>query len=825
MSRSAGAAPHREVKRSYLLSFFQIIKSFFSVIGKIFLTFMMVMIITGSIVAIVMAVSILELVDTNELVDINPDNVNYTTFMYTLTPDGEISPKESDTLRIHGSENRIPVKIEDISKFMQDAVVAIEDKRFYEHPGVDFYRTIGAGINWFIPIWSSRQGASTIDQQLIKNLTGRKEERVERKVQEIFSALNVDKHYTKQEILEAYLNTIPLGHNTNGVQAAANFYFDKDAIDLTLAESACLAGITKAPTYYDPVKNPANNKERQEQILDAMLEQELITQSQRDQALAEKLEIKAELYTEQEDYKAKYSYAQEYVMDQVIDDLQTELGYTEARAKHMFFNGGLRVYTTIDTDIQASIEYVFANYDTFFRPYIANEAPVQGAMVVTDPTGKILGMVGGMGTKDVDRGHNRATMTRRHPGSSMKPVSVYGPAIELNKITYSTVFYDKELNIPQGDGTYWSPKNEYMRYDGPMTVDMALRRSVNTVAVQVEQLVTPEYSFNFLKNSLGVNLTERIYIGNKVKSDIGLAPMTLGALTYGVTPLEWAGAYQMYANGGYYTKPYSYTKVLDSEGNLILEKNKTAVPVIGEDTAMIMNRLMQNIVYKDRGTGRFAQNLAGVTVAGKTGTSNSSNDQWFVGLTPDYVGVVWLGYDYLRTVIYPGLYPPPTVWTNVMKEIYSRKPQTEARSFPTSANVVEKRYCLHTGKLAGEFCTETDIGYYKKDNLPPVCTPEDHKALVSSSEESSSGVSSETSSGAGESEGQESGSSSQESGGASGDSSEESNFIWPEQSAQEPPAYETPQESQTPETPPSAETSPSETQSTETSPAEESLAD
>ncbi len=681
-------------------------------VGRIFAGAFLVLVISGCIVLSVLTVYVLNLISTESEFDLRRLELNYTTILYANDENGE--PYELD--RLYGAENRIWVDIEQMPQYLLDAAVAGEDKRYYSHMGVDWIRTTKAFLTFMQPGGGQVQGGSTITQQLIKNISGDDKVTIDRKVKEIFRAIKMNNAYTKDEVLEAYLNTIHLGNNTNGVQAAANLYFDKDVSQLTLAESAALVAITQNPVYYDLFKNPDNNKVRQTYILGQMLDQGMITQKQYTDAVNEELNIatvKAEEAASQ-----TQSWFVDNLMEEVIDDLVKEKGYEESAAYNYLTTGGLHIYTTIDEEMQDYLDEKFADNSTFptvtkvTEQGISDEQP-QAAMVIMDLEGNIKAMSGGRGEKTQARLYNRATMAKRQPGSSIKPIASYAQAIDMDMITFSSIIPDQKVTI---DG--WSPNNYYSGYLGPITVDEAIQRSTNTVAVQVMQKLTPQVCFDFLTGKLGfTSLVEYREQNGTSFSDITPAAMSIGALTDGVTVLEMTAAYQMFGNGGYYYSPRSYTEIRDSEGNIVLEKKSVPVKAISSDTATIMNKLLQNVVRGSHGTGYAAQ-LSNMPVVGKTGTSDDDYDQWFVGLTPYYVAAVWQGYDRSATIKYNS-YPPPIIWKNIMSGIHS---DLAYKDFPYDSNVVQKTYCTVSGDLATDKCEKTATGYYKKDNIPATCT-------------------------------------------------------------------------------------------------------
>ena len=699
----------------------RVTKGVFAVIGRIFSTVLLVGIITGCIVATVLSVYILRLVNTEDVIDLRNFKQNYTSIIYAEDPE---TGETYELQRLIGGENRIWVGIEKIPEHTRQAFIAIEDKRFDDkvdtaHSGVDWYRTAGVTVRYLTG--QSQQGGSTITQQLIKNITGEADVTVTRKVQEIFRAINMEKVYSKDDILEAYLNTISLANNTNGIQAAANLYFGKDAGELTIAESACIASITKNPTAFNPftAKGSVNNKERREYVLFEMHDQGRITDVQYEQALNESATLTFKKEEAMQQFDSTQSYFVDHVIEEVIADLVAQKGMSRAQATTKIYSGGYRIYSTINPSIQAILDEKYADDETF--SYVTNKEPPQSAMVIMDTHGRVLGIAGGRGQKVSDRVFNYATMAKRQPGSSIKPISVYAQAIEYGLITYSSVFEDSPMTeVKNGDEviSQW-PSNHYRSYEGDMTVVTAIQRSTNTVAAKVCELLSPRRCFDFMKSKLGITtLIEAKEVNGQIKTDVGLAQLALGSLTEGVTVLEMTGAYQIFANGGTFTEPYSYTSVLDAAtGEVVLENKQVSNKVISEDTAYIMNRLMHQVVNASPGTGMGAR-LQGAEVVGKTGTSDKDYNQWFIGATPNYVAGVWIGYDRNKQITYSS-YPPPNVWKRVMQEVV--KLDENPGSFPVASNVVQRSYCTETGELATTLCPSTAIGYYSPNNLPSTC--------------------------------------------------------------------------------------------------------
>lgn len=629
---------------------------------------------------------------------------NQTSFIYGYDDNNE--PVE--ITRLHGEENRIWLDIDDMTPYLSKAFIATEDERFEKHHGVDWIRTIGV----MVKPTNSGQGGSTITQQLIKNLTDENDVTFVRKFNEILSALNLEKHYSKDQIMEAYLNTIYLSHGCYGVKTAAETYFGKDVKDLNIAECATLAGITQFPTKYDPLLNPENNKKKQEYILGKMKSNNFITEEEYEEAKNYKL-----VFTNSPDYQGSQvsnngndsddsssinSYYTDYVIDEVIEDLQNA-GYSAKKARSLIYGGGLKIYSAVDFTVQSAIEDVYENYRKM------PDETVQGACVIMDYKGRVLGMVGGTGKKEANRTLNRAWQSTRQPGSTIKPLSVYGPALEKSlqdddvDIYWSTPTKDAPLmNI---DGKPW-PTNEGGTYSNrTVTVQYGLANSLNTISARTLDKIGTTYSYDFFKN--------KFHISTLTPQDCDLAPMATGALTYGVTVLEMTAAYQAFGNGGYYYEPYGYYKIEDSKGNVIIEKtpDKDKEVALSENTSWVMNRMLNTVMTQ--GTGRYYA-LDGIECIGKTGTTTESYDRWFMGGTPEYIGGIWYGYDENKEVVYSLSYNPAgTLWNSVMKQIYEKK-SNPVKEFTLSDGVVRREYSSNGGLYSGS----GNWGWFDVNNLP-----------------------------------------------------------------------------------------------------------
>lgn len=652
--------------------------------------------------------------------NLNDLTLNLTTTVYVDDGNGNYEEYK----RLHGMYNRLWVDydrqaIEDndetykgIPQRLANAFIAVEDQRFETHYGVDWKRTTGAVINEFIPIYSSRQGGSTITQQLVKNLTGDSDKTKMRKVREIMRARYLESKYTKDVILECYLNTIAMGHGTYGVQVAANYYFDKEVYELTIAECATLAAIPKSPTKYAPDSNPQENAKRRKTVLALMKEQKLITEEEYNEAINEDVKIVAN-----KDVMANNeinSYFIDALITDVTKDLAEKYGYELARAERLFYNAGYKIYATVDTDMQAIAEKAYINIAATAKPSKKGD-PLLGAMTIIDYKGQVKALVGNIGVKTDNRGFNNAIDAVRQPGSTIKPIAVYAPAIEKNLINYSSLLNDVRTSYGK-----WTPGNHDGKYRGNITAREALERSTNTIPASL------------LNTRLGVGvsykfLTERLGIKNLLEEDKNLSSLGLGGTHGGITTIESAAAYAVFGNGGFYYEPTLYTKVTDKNDEIVLEQNTQPVMAISEDTAMIMNKMLQNVIYGANGTAKAqAGTFSKFKAFGKTGTSNDSKDKWFVGGSPYYVASSWIGYQTQQKMPSSNTGLAAKLWRDVMKEIHKNLP---AKDYPVSSYVVKRYYCAETGLLATDACEKIDIGWYKKTALPEVCTKHEGEVL------------------------------------------------------------------------------------------------
>ena len=659
------------------------------------------------------------------------------------------------------SENRIWTDLEDIPKYLQKAAIAIEDKRFEKHHGVDWKGTTRAIV--YTLFGKNVQGGSTITQQLVKNVTGDNEVTVKRKITEIYRALELEKRYEKDEILEAYLNEVFFGQSCYGVVTASRMYFNKDVSDLTLAECASLMGITNNPSMYDPTLNSwtrENNRERQLTILGAMLEQEKISQEEYDEAKAEDIvfsngftisgkyvgsdgtatdpepdetttdDTESPEDEEEPAIKGRYSWFTEAMIGDVADALVEKYGITDKvrdngttytayeQAWDMVHGKGYKIYTTQNPKYQKIAEDVC--YDLSNIPYTSSytnsageqvEDQLQIALTIVDPTnGYVVAMIGGAGEKQADRVWNWA-VNARQCGSAIKPLSTYAPALDDGTINGASVIDDYPMLL---NGDVW-PRNDNWRYQGLMPLHLALRQSLNTCAVRTNLAYGVDRSYEFLVNKLGfenLTYTDSQQVGN----------MALGGFEKGVTTEEMAAGFATFVNEGVYTKPRTFVRVEDANGNVILENEAKSTVAMKNTTAALMNSLLQEASLQ--GTGYQAQ-FPGMHIAGKTGSTNSNKDRYFAGYTPYYSCAVWAGYEHNQRIVASGN-PCAVIFQKVMKAIHEDLPD---KDFFSCAGLTSVAVCADSGMLASENCaldvrgSRVYTALVAADNAPTsVCT-------------------------------------------------------------------------------------------------------
>ncbi len=601
-------------------------------------------------------------------------------------------------------EKRIFVPYEEMPADLIHAFVAIEDKRFYDHHGVDLWRTARAAGGYLTG--NASFGGSTITQQLVKNLTGHDEPTADRKLREIFLALDLERNADKKTVLECYLNIINLAEGCRGVGAAAKRYYSKSVSELTLAECATIAAITQNPARYDPLRHPEAARMRRDLILHEMADQGYITSEIRDAAVSADLGLHPGSLTEEE-AKSKDGIASWYtdlVAADVIRDLCAYLGYTRARASDLFYTGGITVETAMDRDLQALVEAYYTDLSHF--PQGPDGRP-QSSFILLDPyTGDILAVAGAVGEKRGNRLQNYATDTLRPAGSCIKPLSLFAPAVEEGRITWATLLEDAPIS--EKNGIPW-PRNADGLYRGKITAGVAMAESVNTVAVRLLETVGSDRALAYLRDRFALRTLQGP--DETGVHDATVSSLALGQQSRGVTSRELTAAYTAFF-GGIYRTPVSYHRVLDKDGNVLLENPRTAgKQVLAPSTAALLTRMLESVT--DHGTA--AKYLAhikelGVATAGKTGTTQNNCDRRFVGYTPRLLAGVWMGYDYpseLRGI--PGN-PCVGIWDDLMtacEKIYRGSPPDATFDTP---GLVEVEICPFSGERLTSDCRESISG-------------------------------------------------------------------------------------------------------------------
>ncbi len=705
-------------------------------IGKFILTFFMFLLIfimvIGCAMAGIVGGAVYGYIKTAEPIteeQMTAKTSDKTTFIYDA--------KGSIIQKLTGKDNIDSEYVSDkeIPKYLKDAVISIEDERFETHNGVDIQGIFNAGLGFVKSILSgdssAARGGSTITQQVVKNITGKTTRSIERKVQEGYAAILLEKKLEKWQILELYANLVPLGNSCYGVQSASKKYFGKPVNQLNLAECALLAGITKNPAKYNPFTESGrkNAKERQETILAMMLKLGKIDQSQYDQAVNKKLNYATKAQSQ------KVTSIQSYFVDQVVVDVRNSLmdekGISYTAANYMIYGGGLEIYTTFDAKIQADMDSVFMDDEYFPQINVMAERQMehsQAAMAIIDvQTGHVKALRGGYGKKVANNTLNRASSSqmRRQPGSSIKPIAAYAPAIDLKLITPATIIEDVPVYMLTGkDAGRLYPRNYDGSFDGLTTVRNGLKNSVNVVAAKIwRDILGPDNSVEYLKR-VGLNRENEKYIS-----------LVLGGLEQGVNPLQMAAAYVPFAHEGMYYEPTTFTLILDSSGKELINKKTANFSIAySEQTAFIMADLMQEVTkgrtspYPHSGTAakNINEEIIGMPVAGKTGTTSQNIDKWFVGYTPYYTAAVWYGYDNSGsepiTIESKEYDQAQIIWAAVMKKVHEG---LERKEFEKPASgIVQKKICIYSGKVATELCKHdqrgnaTKVEYFIKGTEP-----------------------------------------------------------------------------------------------------------
>lgn len=677
--------------------------------------------------------------------------------------------------------NREEVTLSQVPKNLQNAFIAIEDSRFYEHNGIDLKGIARAALQG-ISTGDFSQGASTITQQLLKNnvfgVGGESTlmERIERKIQEQSLALQLEKRMNKEEILEAYLNTINLGEGTLGVQSASKAYFDKDVSKLNLSECAVLASITQNPTKYNPITNPNNNNTRRTITLQYMLKDDMITQEQYEEAIADDVYTRIQKVNQKKSSDStSYSYFVDALIKDVVSDLEETLGYNETQAYNALYSDGLQIYSTQDTGIQNICDNEFKNEDNFksssfssvyalsyqfsvltsknetinyseadvarFLGYASSDEmffssrkegrkaaksfrksvlkddytvlgenitltlePQLSYSIIDHSTGYVAALIGGRGKKSGNLTLNRATDTTKQPGSTFKVLSTFVPALDTAGISLGTVYDDCPYNYENST----KPVNNYYSsgYRGLNTVRDAIRDSMNIITAKCMADVTPQVGYDYLVNMGFTTLVDKeVGTDGTVYSDIQQS-LCLGGITKGVTNLELTAGYATIANKGSYNKPILYTKILDHDGNVLIDNTSKSKQVMKESTAWLLTNAMKDVVSS--GTGTAARLSTPMAVAGKTGTTSNDYDHWFVGFTPYYTAGIWCGYDSNRTFLTGGI--EKRLWAKIMNEINTYK-GLKPKDFDYCNEVTSCYICRKCGKLAvKDLCSKDPRG-------------------------------------------------------------------------------------------------------------------
>ena len=679
-------------------------KRLFKALGRTLFTLLMVLVFAGGIVGISLSIYVAGIAAEPTGINLRAKSVNQTSFIYVKNKKGKFKKYKS----LYSSENRVWVNFNDIPEDMKQAQIAIEDKRFFDHHGVDLNRTLGAILH--LTSGSSSYGGSTLTQQLIKNISDDNEVSLNRKIREIVKALKLETEYTKDEILEAYLNVVNYGNNCQGVQAAANLYFGKNIQKCSLAECAAIAGITQNPSKYNPLYHPDDNRQRRDLVLSEMFDQGIITKKQFKDALEESSKMKFVGF-KKSNKKHIGNRIQNWYMDELQRDLQADLAtyynISEKAASNKIFTEGLKIYSAMDKDAQSYLEKAARNINTSY------DSGMQCAASLIGMDGAVIASTGSSQEKTKNLVFDRATQSVLQPGSSIKPVVVYSYAIEKGKLNFSSVVKDEPLEkYKVVNGQYVAgPNNWYRSYKGNMLLPDAIEWSANATAAQVMNMITPQAAYNQVVTLQGfshLNEKDRVNTGG----------LSIGGLTGGVTVREMAATFTYMGNGGKYYKPYTYYYVTDSEGNIIID-NRDMIPKTSysPETAYIMNRLLHyNMTYCAHTNAAYAR-IDGWDIIGKTGTTDSDKDSWFCGLSPYASLAIWTGFDTPRTISVTGQRTATTLFKDVMSHYLSNK---KHKDFKRPSTIVEANFNSSNGSVynVGNAYESRYTGYYTEKNLP-----------------------------------------------------------------------------------------------------------
>ncbi len=614
---------------------------------------------------------------------------------------------------LSGDEKRKIITLSNMSEYLPKAYIAIEDERFYKHNGVDIKRTLGAIVTYVLHKGDSSFGGSTITQQLVKNITKEDKKEITRKVKEWAKAVQVERMLSKDQILELYLNILFVGGKNYGVQMGSEYYFNKSASELSLAQCAFLAGINNSPNLYNPYGDKDNTElinKRTKTVLNKMKELSYINEDEYNQAIQE---VDGGLaFAKAQSSGNVYSYHTDATISQVIEDVAEAKGISRQLAENYVYSSGLTIYSTQNTSIQKKMEEEFAKTSKYtltsktIKDENGNYQKSQAAMVVIDnATGYVVGVVGGLGEKTESRGLNRATQSLRQTGSSMKPLADLVPGIEEKIITAATVYNDAETEFENGK---YTPKNQG-KFRGYISIRSAIETSQNIPFVKVMVELTPKKSLQYLKK-MGISTLD-----DKNDNTLSLA---IGGVYNGISPLEMAAGYETIANNGVYTSPTFYTKVTDSSGNVVLEAKKETTKVMSEDTAYVVKNILTQTVVGGQGTAKYCA-ISGMDVAAKTGTTNGDKDRWLCGFTNYYTAATWYGFDQPEEVKFSGNNPAGQLWDNVMTSIHSGLAESR---FKATNNIVTATICADTGMAATEKCVNKYQEIFISGTVPSACS-------------------------------------------------------------------------------------------------------
>ena len=679
----------------------------FSGLWKVIKTILAILVCAGIFVSISLGIYVFKLATEPTGIDLNARSMNLSSFIYIEDPE---TKEFVEYQKLYGTENRIWVDLQNMPKHMGEAVIAIEDKRFYDHNGVDWVRTGGAVLN--LLSGSDSYGGSTLTQQLIKNLTYDNEVSLTRKLREIFRALNIEHDYSKDDILEAYLNVVNFGNNAQGVQAASELYYNKDIGECSICECAAIAGITQNPAKWNPLVYPENNKERRELVLSQMYEQEYITKAEYDEAMKESETLEFVDYSkEDEEDEDDTNDVQNWYIDQMYDDLVRDLAkyydISEEAASDKLYTEGLQIYCAMDLETQEMIEYEGLHMNDDYG------TDLQVGMTMVGFDGRVIATTGSSEEKDGNLLFDRASDAVLQPGSSIKPIFTYPLALEGGIINYSGLVLDQPLEkYRYVDGTWYSgPNNAYGAYNGYMTMPEAISWSSNAATVQLLSEVGTQTAYNQAVNLMGFTHLDPQADANSIGA------LSLGGMQGGVTVREMAAAMAYVGNGGLFYEPYTYYYVTDANGTVILDnRNNTPNEAYSPEVAYEMNRALRYNVLTSTHSHSMNANVPNWEIVGKTGTTDDDKDSWFVGASPYCTLAVWTGYDVPSRVPVTSL--ATTMWRTVMGNYLEDK---EYKEYDMPDSIISATYCKGSGMLAASYCGATGTGYYTKDTMPGYC--------------------------------------------------------------------------------------------------------